>query len=219
MAHTRDMQTKPDGLRVVLLSRHTLPRLGMVRLLESIDGTRVVAHTGTTADGIRLSDQHHPDVVMVDAELADDDGMAVVGKLRVNGTRVLMLADDIAHSQIERALGAGVDGYTLKDIDLQELVATLHRLAAGDTVLHPDAASELARRYSVNGRGESVALTPRQREILRLVASGLENKQIARKLGIGVHTVKTHVSRVLHKLDASSRTEAVVVAMKERLIS
>jgi DNA-binding NarL/FixJ family response regulator len=128
------------------------------------------------------------------------------------------MADDVSHSQIERALEAGADGYTLKDIGTQELEQAIGRLAAGDTVLHPEAASALAQRFTANG-SRSVPLTPRQREILRLIASGLENKQIARKLGIGVHTVKTHVSRVLHKLGAQSRTEAVVLALRDRLIS
>jgi DNA-binding NarL/FixJ family response regulator len=147
--------------------------------------------------------------------------MAVVGRLKgkTASSRVLLMADSAAHAQIERALEAGVDGYTLKDIGVQELTATMHRLAAGDTVLHPDAASALARWYSTNGSNRPVPLTARQREILRLIAAGLENKQIARKLGIGVHTVKTHVSRVLHKLGAQSRTEAVVVAMRDRLIT
>src|SRR5581483_6682631 len=114
---------------------------------------------------------------------------------------------------------AGADGYTLKDISVQELASTIQRLAGGDTVLHPDAASSLARRFSSNGKGKAVPLTPRQREILRLIAAGLENKQIARRLGTGVHTVKTHVSRVLNKLGASSRTDAVVLALRARLIS
>lgn len=209
-----------DGVRVVLMCRHTLPRLGLVRLLEGLDGVRVVAHSGAPGEGVRLAQEFSPDVVLVDADLAADDGMAVLTALKktAGSSRVLLMADDVNHSQIERALEAGADGYTLKDIEVQELGQAMGRLAAGDTVLHPEAASALARRFTTNG-GRSVPLTPRQREILRLVAAGLENKQIARKLGIGVHTVKTHVSRVLHKLGAQSRTEAVVLALRDRLIS
>ena len=210
-----------NDLRVVVVLKHTLPRLGLVRLLEGIDGTRVVAHAGTAEEGARIATEFSSDVVLVDAELADDDNMQIVERLkdRPGGAHVLLVADEVSQTQVERALEAGADGYTLKDISVQELASTIQRLAGGDTVLHPDAASSLARRFSSNGKGKAVPLTPRQREILRLIAAGLENKQIARRLGIGVHTVKTHVSRVLNKLGASSRTEAVVLALRDRLIS
>jgi DNA-binding NarL/FixJ family response regulator len=208
-------------LRVVVVLKHTLPRLGLVRLLEAMEGTRVVAHAGSADEGARLATEFGSDVVLVDAQLADEDNMQIVERLKLgaNGSRILLVADEVAHSQVERALEAGADGYTLKDISVSELASTIRRMADGDTVLHPDAASSLARRFSANGKGKPVPLTPRQREILRLIAAGLENKQIARRLGIGVHTVKTHVSRVLNKLGASSRTEAVVVALRDRLIS
>jgi DNA-binding NarL/FixJ family response regulator len=222
---TRRPKATSSEARVVLISPYALPRLGLARLLETIDGVEVVAHASSTRDGARMCQEYRPDLVIVDAELADEEGMVVVGQLKRNGSRVgpsdrprvVLLAAEATHSQVERALEAGADGITLKDISIQELGSTLSRVADGDTVLHPHVASALARRYATNGRGSS--LTPRQHEILRLIAEGLENKQIARRLGIGLHTVKTHVSRVLHKLGANSRTEAVVLAMKERLIS
>lgn len=217
-----DLRAAKDGrIRIVVVFGHTLPRLGLVRLLESMEGTRVVAHTGSGKEGVKLAQEFDPDVVLMEAEMADDEDMVIVEgmKERAPRCRVLLVAEMASHSQIERALEAGADGYTLLDIDAPELLVTMRRLAAGDTVLHPEAASVLARTFTSSGRSKSVPLTPRQREILRLIADGLENKQIARKLGIGVHTVKTHVSRVLHKLGAASRTEAVVMAMKERLIS
>ena len=208
-------------VRLVLISPHALPRLGLVRLVESIGDMEVVGHSGVTDDGVRLATEHHPDVVLVDAELAADDGMRVVDSLKTSAahSRVLLLADRAAHMQVESALEAGADGYTLKDISLDELESAVRRIASGDTVLHPEAAAAVARRIAANGKEKAATLTPRQREILRLLSLGLENKQIARRLGIGVHTVKTHVSRVLAKLGASSRTEAVVFALRDRLIS
>lgn len=208
-------------VRLVLISPHSLPRLGLVRLVESMHGMEVVGHAGATADGLRLADEHRPDVVLLDAELAADDGMRVVDSLKTSAahSRVLLLAERAAHMQVESALEAGADGYMLKDISVEELEAAVRRIASGDTVLHPDAASAVARRIAANGKEKSTTLTPRQREILRLLSTGLENKQIARKLGIGVHTVKTHVSRVLSKMGASSRTEAVVFALRDRLIT
>lgn len=217
-----DLRAVKEGvIRIVIVYGHMLPRLGLVRLLESMDGTRVVAHTGSGKEGVKLAQEFDPDVVLIEAEMADDEDMSIVEqtKARAPRCRILLAAEMASHSQIERALEAGADGYTLLDIDAQELLVAMRRLQTGDTVLHPEAASVLARTFTTGGRSKSVPLTPRQREILRLIADGLENKQIARKLGIGVHTVKTHVSRVLHKLGAASRTEAVVLAMKERLIS
>lgn len=208
-------------VRLVLISPHALPRLGLVRILESMDDMEVVAHAGATADGVRLANEYHPDVVLLDAELAADDGMRVIDtiKTRAATSRVLLLADRAASMQVSSALEAGADGYTLKDITVEELEAAVRRIASGDTVLHPDAASAVARHIAANGKEKIASLTPRQREILRMLSLGLENKQIARRLGIGVHTVKTHVSRVLAKLGATSRTEAVVFALRDHLIS
>ncbi len=206
---------------MVVVAPFALPRLGLVRLMESIQGVEVVAHCGDVADALKISEELHPDVALIDAELAVDDEMTLIVALKsaVPLARIVMLADRASSTQVERALESGADAFTLKDITLTELESTIRRVVAGDTVLHPDAASVIARRLAANGKEKAHSLTPRQREILRLLAMGLENKQIARRLGIGVHTVKTHVSRVLSKLDASSRTEAVVVAMRDRLIS
>jgi DNA-binding NarL/FixJ family response regulator len=208
-------------VRLVLIAPYALPRLGLVRIVDSIDDMEVVAHSGGTSEGVSLADEHRPDVVLVDAELAADDGMRVIDSLktRAASSRVLLLADRAAHMQVESALEAGADGYTLKDISVEELEAAVRRIASGDTVLHPDAASAVARRIAANGKEKASSLTPRQREILRLLSLGLENKQIARRLGIGVHTVKTHVSRVLAKMGATSRTEAVVFALRDHLIT
>ena len=208
-------------VRVVLVSPHALPRLGIVRLLESMDGIAVVAHAATADDARRLAGEYTPDVMLVDGELASEDGMNLVIDIKrdIPHVRVLLLAERAAQIQVESALEAGCDGFTLKDISLVELQSTIERVSNGDTVLHPDVASVIARRLAANGKEKPNTLTPRQREILRLLALGLENKQIARRLGIGVHTVKTHVSRVLAKLGVASRTEAVVVALRDRLIA
>jgi two-component system, NarL family, response regulator LiaR len=193
----------------------------MVRLLEGMEGIAVVAHTATAEDARRLAGEYTPDVMLVDGELASEDGMDLVIDIKrdVSGVKVLLLAERAAQIQVESALEAGCDGFTLKDISLVELQSTIERVSNGDTVLHPDVASVIARRLAANGKEKPNTLTPRQREILRMLALGLENKQIARRLGIGVHTVKTHVSRVLAKLGVASRTEAVVVALRDRLIA
>lgn len=208
-------------VRVVLVSPHSLSRLGMVRLLESLESIQVVAHAAAADEGQKLAAEFTPDLLMLEGDLGPDDGMHAIREVKAGNpdVRVLMLAERAAQMPVESALEAGIDGYTLKDITLTELATTISRVANGDTVLHPDVAAVVARRLAANGKERPNALTPRQREILSLLAAGLENKQIARKLGIGVHTVKTHVSRVLAKLGVASRTEAVVVALRDRLIT
>src|SRR5438093_1096632 len=100
-------------LRVVVVLKHTLPRLGLVRLLEAMDGTRVVAHAGNAAEGARLATEFGSDVVLVDAELADEDNMELIGRLKANdSTRVLLAADEVAQSQVDPALEAAADGHT-----------------------------------------------------------------------------------------------------------
>jgi NarL family two-component system response regulator LiaR len=208
--------------RIVLVQAHSLVRQGMVRVLETFEGFRVVGDTGSAEEALRLIGRFDPGVVLIDAELDDGDGIGLVEQIKEirPQARVVVVSERAPQTQVERALAAGADAYTLKDVSLDEFSNTVRRVADGDTVLHPDAAAALASGIAAaaHGRRTPQQLTPRQREILRLLAMGLENKQIARRLGIGVHTVKTHVSRVLYKLGASSRTEAVVMALRDRLI-
>jgi NarL family two-component system response regulator LiaR len=195
----------------------------MVRVLESLGGVQVVAHTGSADEGIAFAVDYQPDLVILDADITEQEPTDVVRKVKgsLEAGRVLLLSDRATHAHVERALAAGADGFTLKDVSVADFSDTVRRMCEGETVLHPAAASALAQSYAAlaQGKRQAVPLTPRQREILRLLALGLENKQIARRLGIGVHTVKTHVSRVLHKLGVSSRTEAVVIALRDRLIT
>jgi len=209
--------------RVVLVQSHALVRQGMVRVLEALQGFSVVGDTGEGDEALRLVRSFEPQVVLVDAELQDVHGVDLCEQIKAidADVRVVLVADRAAQPLVERALACGVDAYTLKDVSLEEFAETVRRVSEGETVLHPEAAAALASGFVAAARGDGgqrQPLTPRQREILRLLALGLENKQIARRLGIGVHTVKTHVSRILYKLGASSRTEAVVMALKDRLI-
>ena len=216
-----ELRQRPQVTRVLVALPHALVRQGLIRVLEGLPDVEVVAHTGDTDEALQLAQDFEVDLVVIDADLGGDGGIELAAQVKavIDGAAVLVLADRPAWAQVERALGAGIDGFTVKDVTVSEFTDTVRRIAAGEVVLHPTAASVLAQGI-VNSRGgrSPLPLTSRQREILRLLALGLENKQIARRLDIGVHTVKTHVSRILTKLGASSRTEAVVTAMRERLI-
>lgn len=211
-------------VEVLVIQPHMLMRQGMVGMLQSSDNLDVVADTGSLDEGIRLAQQLQPDVVVVDIDVPEPDGARTVTTLKqqLQGGRVLVIAERAGQAQVERALAAGADGYTLKATSLTEFVDTVRSVSGGELVLHPAVASTLARSFSSlsNGnRSGSAILTPRQREIVELMVQGLQNKQIARRLDIGVETVKTHISRILDRLGVSSRTEAVVIALRDGLVA
>lgn len=208
-----------DATRVLLVQPHALVRQGIIRVIENLEGFSVVGHTGAAKDAVRLTGELSPDVVVLDADLPNGEGVELVEQLTAlgQGSRVLLLSGRASSAHVRRLLGAGAAGYTLKDISIDDFADAVRRVAKGEMVLHGTAAAALAGDYTP-GRDTTSPLTERQTEVLRLLAEGLGNKQIARRLDIGTHTVKTHVSRILEKLEVSTRTEAVVVAMEDRLI-
>ncbi len=212
-----------DQLRVAIAHPGMFLREALVEALERVEGIQVVGHTSSLEDAADIARNARPDVAVVDAELLEDQPAGVLADLKEEGcSHVLLVADRVSQVQAERALSAGADGFTLKGVSLRELSDSISRVAAGEVLLHPAVASVLVQSLSAFARGERHAgpvLTPRQQEIIRLLAMGLPNKQIARRLGIGVETVKTHISKVLAKLGVGSRTEAVIVAMREGVLA
>ncbi len=210
-------------VEVLVIQPHTLMRQGMVGMLQSSDNLDVVANTGSLDEGVRLAQNLQPDVVVVDIDVPEPDGARTVSTLKqqLQGGRVLVIAERAGQAQVERALAAGADGYTLKATSLTEFVDAVRTISEGELVLHPAVAATLARNFSslANGNRAGATLTPRQREIVELMVQGLQNKQIARRLDIGVETVKTHISRILDRLGVSSRTEAVVIALRDGLVA
>lgn len=210
--------------RVLVVHPQTLMRQALVSLIEALDDLHVVAHSGSPDEAVRLAKEFQPDIALVDGDFPDEQAADLVAEVKgaLDTGHVLLLAERALQAKVEGALCAGAEGYTLKQISLNEFADAVRRVARGETLLHPAAASALVRSLTstTNSEGDGEpALTPREKEILRLVAVGLQNKQIARRLDIGVDTVKTHVSRILHKLGVKSRTEAVVLALKEGLVA
>lgn len=214
--------------RILVIQPQSLVRQGMVGLLDNTDDMQVIAHTGSADHGIDLAREFQPDVVIVDIDRAEDDSDNdndnVVPALReaLEDGRVLVLADGAPQARVERSLAEGAGGYMLKEIPTGEFLEAIRRLADGELVLHPEATIALARSFSPSGNGSApgaAELTARQREIVQLLVAGFQNKQIARKLGIGVETVKTHVSRIIDRLGVSSRTEVAVVALRDGLVA
>ncbi len=211
-------------MRVLLVDDHTLFRSGLETLLErhNID---VAAATGDGREGMQLALEIQPDIVLLDMRMPDMNGLEVLRALRAEGMKspIVMLTTSNEERDLVECLRNGAQGYLLKDMEPGELVAALRDIQAGRTVVAPELAGVLAR--VVQGEAVEVErqdtpfseLTPRELEILCLLAEGQSNKVIARNLGISDGTVKLHVKAVLRKLNVHSRVEAAVMAVEKNL--
>lgn len=209
--------------KVLLIDDHTLFRAGLEDLLTR-RGIQVVAAVGSGEEGIVAAIQHKPDVALLDMRMPHMDGLNVLRQLRKNNPnqRVVMLTTSSNENDLVEALRSGARGYLLKDIEPDELVVSLREVIAGKTVVAPELAHVLARVVQ-GGDARNTEdkvdnpfkdLTPREHEILTLLAEGQSNKVIARNLGISDGTVKLHVKAILRKLNVSSRITAAVMAVE-----
>lgn len=202
--------------RVLLVDDHPVVRTGLRMLLAS-GGIDVVAEAGNGHDGVRLAQEEDVDVVLMDLQLgAGIDGVAATEQIlaRENAPRVLILTTYDTDRDILRAVEAGASGYLLKDAPPGELVDAVHRAARGETVLAPVVANRLLSRL----RNPAPTLSPRELDVLRQVAKGRSNREVAKKLFLSEATVKTHLVHVFDKLGVDSRTGAVTRARELGLL-
>jgi NarL family two-component system response regulator LiaR len=206
-------------IRLVIVDDHAVVRQGLREFLRLQDGIEVVGEAASAADAVDVARTASPDVVLLDLVMPDRNGIAALRRLLevAPGVRVLVLTSFADDAQIFAAMAAGASGYLLKDIDPQALADAIRDVHAGRPALHPQVAARLMRQGSP-ARAAHDDLTARERDVLRLMVEGLANKQIAQRLGIGEKTIKTHVSRVLAKLDVADRTQAAVLAIREGLV-
>lgn len=211
------------NLRVLLIDDHTLFRVGLEGLLthRNID---IVASVGDGREGLRCAEELKPDVVLLDMRMPDISGIGVLKKLRGLGFEnpIVILTTSTEETDLVESLQNGAQGYLLKDMEPDELVLALRDIVGGQTVVAPDLAAVLAKVVQGDGSLPEKAspfddLTPRESEILGLLAEGQSNKVIARNLGISDGTVKLHVKAILRKLNIHSRVEAAVIAVEHGL--
>jgi DNA-binding NarL/FixJ family response regulator len=210
--------------RVVLIENEQIVRQGLRRLLELDTDLEVVGEACDGEEAIDVVAQIRPDVVLLDLRMPRRDGIGVLEALRLRGLHVpcviLTTFDD--PEALLRAVRAGAKGWLLKDAPLEELVAAISEVAAGGTYLQPALTSGLMRGFEALGADsdgmETEALTDREHEVLRLMAGGYANKEIAVALGVAERTIKNHVSSVLAKLGVRDRTRAVLKALERRLL-
>ena len=209
-------------MRVLLVDDHTLFRSGLETLLERHE-IEVIGAAGNGREGFMMARELLPDVVLLDMRMPEMSGLEVLSGLRTVGLKmfIVMLTTSNEERDLVECLRNGASGYLLKDMEPSELVTALRDIVAGKTVVAPELTPVLARVVQGDSIEEEPAesspfdeLTPREVEILCLLAEGQSNKLIARNLGISDGTVKLHVKAILRKLDVHSRVEAAVMAVE-----
>jgi DNA-binding NarL/FixJ family response regulator len=201
-------------IRVLVVDDHALVRDGIGRLLDSSDGIEVVGLAADGAEAVASVAALHPDVVLMDLSMPNVDGVEATRRLSHEHpeVQVVVLTTFADQRRILDALNAGASGYLLKDSQPDEVIAAVRAAADGGAPLDPKAARVLLDSRRVAPAGGD--LSPREREVLDLLATGLANKQIARKLGIAERTVKAHLTRIFEQLGVTDRTQAALWAQE-----
>lgn len=217
----------PGPLRVVIADDQALVRTGF-RMILTADGIEVVAEAADGAEAVAAVRRTRPDAVLMDIRMPRMDGLEATRQILAGGaneTRVLILTTYDLDQYVYAALTAGASGFLLKDVTPEHLVAALRLVRSGDALLAPAITRRLIERFARRDEAKAALhrdlseLTPRELEVLRLLATGLTNAELADRLTLSPTTVKTHVARILSKLGLRDRVQAVVVAYETGLIS
>lgn len=201
-------------IRVICVDDHPLVRKGIALILGNESDMLLVGEAGNGRDAVQLFRQQKPDVTLMDLRMPECDGISAVKQIRAEfpDARIIALTSFDGDQDIYRALEAGVRGYLLKESVHTEVLTAIRSVHAGQRLISQEATERLSAFFS------SDALTPKEVEVLSLVAQGLSNKEIAAKLGKAAGTIKIHVQNILEKLGASDRTHAVTIASQRGII-
>ena len=207
-------------IQVLLVDDHRMVREGLAVFLQVADDLELAGEAEDGAEAVELCARLRPDVVLMDLKMPRMDGATATRLIteRFPGIRVIALTSFQEEGLVERALHAGAISYLLKNVTAEALGEAIRSAAAGRATLAPEAAQDLVRS-ATKGPQPGSDLTPREREVLGLMVRGSSNKEIAQALVVSQSTAKFHVSRILAKLGASGRTEAVTIALHHGLVS
>jgi two-component system, NarL family, response regulator NreC len=212
-------------LRVLLADDHSIVRRGMRSLLDSDPSIEVVAEAADGLEALRLCEQHHPDVLILDIAMPKLNGVEVAARAQKMQPppRAIMLSMHMDESYVMRSIYAGAKAYLLKDATDEDLLPAIRAVAAGKSFFSPAVASLLVDEYmqQLQERGLTDSyelLTAREKEVLQLLAEGRANKEVASMLDLGVSTVETHRANLMQKLNLHSTADIVLYAVRKRLI-
>ncbi len=205
-------------IKVLVADDHLVVREGLVVMLQGAGEFEVVGEACDGQEAIRLAKELRPDVVLIDVQMPGVGGIEATRQIKkhVPEAQVVILSSFDQDEYIYRTIQAGAKGYVLKGSELEELLEVVRAAARGESLLPAHIATKLVKRVSAAQRGHN--LTKREYEVLGLLAKGLRNRGIAKKLNITERTVKNHVTQIIAKLGVKSRTEAVTKALKDKII-
>jgi DNA-binding NarL/FixJ family response regulator len=220
------MTAPPLAIRIVVADDHQVVRTGFAALLDTQPDFTVVGTACDGAQAVRIGRELRPDVVLMDVRMPGMDGIEATRQLArsgASGPRILILTTFDLDEYVYDALRAGASGFLLKDVTAERLFDAVRVIAAGEALLAPAITRRLISEFALMRPKPDdrpmAALTPREIQVLRLVAEGLSNQEIAVRLNVTEETVKTHVSRMLSKLGLRDRTQAVVTAYESGLVT
>jgi NarL family two-component system response regulator LiaR len=207
--------------RVLIVDDHAVVRRGIQMFLDTDPSIQIVGETDDARDAVHHAKRLKPDVILMDLVLPQSSGIKAIAEIRgclaLSNVKIIVLTSFGDEARVRSALEAGADGYLLKDADGEALLEAIHAVQQGDMPIHPQVTRYLMGSVTRYNNGKR-PLTEREKEVLQLVAKGLSNQAIAQALSLSRGTVKVHVSNILSKLKASSRTEAAVQALHLGLI-
>ncbi len=205
------MATRSSKIQILIVDDHLIVRAGLTTILGKEEKLAVSGAVGTGSDALSFLESHEVDVVLLDLRMPDANGIEVMPAIlsRETPPKVLILSSFDYDEDIYRAAKAGASGYLTKDATRNDIVEAICNVAAGRSHFPEAIAARLAQRQS------RIGLSPREHDILTMIAKGLTNKEIARALSISQFTVRNHVIHIFEKLDASDRTEAVSIAVQQ----
>lgn len=212
-------ETTTDRIKVMIVDDHEVVRTGLATFLEVVDDLELVGEAGSGEQAVRMCAELRPDVVLLDMVMPGMDGPTTAAAIRSAhpDVKVLALTSFPEEDLIQRALDAGALGYLLKNVGAGELASAIRAAKAGKPTLAPEATLTLMQRSNKRA-APGHDLSPREREVLQLMTQGLSNKRIAETLVISPSTADFHVSNILGKLAAATRTEAVAIALQNKLV-
>lgn len=210
----------PETIHIIVVDDHPVVRDGLVAVLSTQPDFEVIGEASTGSDAVQMYGRLRPDVVLMDLEMPEMDGVAALAKMREvdQEARIIIFTAFDTDERILDAVRAGAVGYLLKGAPRDEVFRAVRTVHAGGSLLEPIIASKLLQQISREQEVGTEPLTPREREVVRMLAQGLQNKEIALELSISERTVKFHVSSILAKLGAGNRTEAVALAAQQGLV-
>lgn len=205
-------------IRIIVIDDHPVVREGLVASLQDDPEFQVVGTAASVEEALPLVAGHRPEIILLDLELPGVDGVEAIPALAAAhpGSRTIILTAYDTEERVLGALQAGAKGYLLKGASLEEIARAIRAVHAGESYLQPRIATRVLSR--LGPRQQRVTLSRREHEVLRLIADGRENKQIAQALGITERTVKFHVTSILNKLGAGNRAQAVALAVRRGLL-